>query len=201
MPPRTNPAAGKQPANGQWKSYTRNGKKVRGHTRSVNARRMAATWAGTATSGVVCVGIIAEAGFTAASAIGVTLIALFTWGAVVAGGYAEKNKAKMAAQKKRGQATKRKPTARRTTTRRTPPGTRRLCEPNRTRPDATGRRRLVLVNTVEPRTLRRAAALLESKGSLVLLTWAPKAAGLADLAGTHGNAPPSDEGGAFALFR
>jgi hypothetical protein len=116
MPPvKPNPSAGKQPANARWKSYTRNGKRVRGHTRSVNSRRMAATWAGTATSGVVCVGILAEAGFTVASSIGVVLIASFTWLAVVAGGWAEKNRATMNAQAKRRKAGRRKPAARRTT--------------------------------------------------------------------------------------
>lgn len=121
MPPqKPNPAAGKKPANASVSGHTRaDGTKVRAHTRSVNKARIVGTWAGTATSGVVCVGIIAEAGFTVASSIGVVLIASFTWLAVVAGNYAEKNKKTMAGQKKRRQATRRKPAARRTSTRRT----------------------------------------------------------------------------------
>jgi len=115
---RPNPAAGKRAAN--VGSHTRkDGTKVRAHTRSVKVSRMAATWAGTATSGVVCVGILVEAGFTIASTTGVVLIASFTWLAVIAGGWAEKNRATMNAQTKRRQAGRRKPGARRTTTRRT----------------------------------------------------------------------------------
>lgn len=126
MPPaKPNPAAGKQPANARWKSYTRNGKKVRGHTRSVNATRIKATWVGTATSGAVCVGILLEAGFTIASSLGVVLIASFTWLAVIAGGWAEKNRATMNAQTKKRRAGRRKPTARRTTRSRTTNNTRR----------------------------------------------------------------------------
>lgn len=120
MPPKYNPAAGKQPANARWKSYTRkDGTKVRAHTRSVNKTRITRTWVGTATSGVVCAGILLEAGFTIAMSIGVVLIASFTWLAVIAGSWAEKNRATMNAQTKRRRAGRRKPTARRTTRSRT----------------------------------------------------------------------------------
>lgn len=119
MPPaKPNPAAGKRPANASVSGHTRkDGTKVRAHSRSVNKTRIKATWAGTATSGVVCAGILVEAGFTAASSIGVVLIAAFTWLAVVAGGWAEKNRATMNAQTKKRRAAR--PRARRTTTRRT----------------------------------------------------------------------------------
>lgn len=123
MPPaKHNPAAGKRPAN--VSGYTKDdGTKVRGHTRSVKIARIKATWIGAGASGVVCVGILVEAGFTIASTTGVVLIAAFTWLAVIAGGWAEKNRTTMNAQTKRRRAAK--PQARRTTTRRTTQSRRR----------------------------------------------------------------------------
>jgi hypothetical protein len=116
----TNPSAGKRPANASVSGHTRkDGTKVRAHSRSVNASRIKATWIGTATSGAVCAGILLEAGFTVASSLGVVLIASFTWLAVIAGGWAEKNRATMNAQTKRRRAAKRKPTQRRRTSSRT----------------------------------------------------------------------------------
>src|SRR4051812_49770035 len=132
MPPqRPNPAAGKRPAN-RVRAHDRrvNGKTVHvsAHSRtaqvgewarnawtSVNATRIRRTAAGTATAGVVCALIVAEAGITFVSTVSMVLIATLTGIAVLAGNIAEKNRATMNAQtKKRRAATAR----RRTTTRR-----------------------------------------------------------------------------------
>lgn len=135
MPPtKRNPAAGKRPANGQTTSHTRahtrnlNGKtvNVRASTRTI---RGAAQWAketwtsatctrirrtatGTAAAGVMCSLIIAEAGFTLVSTLGMALIALLTTLAVYAGNIAEQNKTTLGAQRKR---TRTRRTARRAT--------------------------------------------------------------------------------------
>lgn len=120
MPP--NPAAGKRPANARVGGYTRSdGTKVRSHTRAAQIARSKAAWVGLGFSSLSAAAIILEAGVTAASTVAIILIALLTGVAVLAGGYAERNKKKMNAQSRRRATTRTRGstrTARRTTSRR-----------------------------------------------------------------------------------
>lgn len=116
------------------KGYVRSdGTRVRAHTRSNSAREWAAnawrsatatrirrTATGTAASGTVCALIIAEAGFTLLSTLGMLLIAGGTTVMVWAGNIAEQNRKGLDGQRtrKRNAARKRR-TAQRTGTRKT----------------------------------------------------------------------------------
>lgn len=118
MPP-SNRAAGKQPANARVGAYTRNdGTKVRSHTREVHWARSKSAWIGLGFSSLSAAAIILEAGVTLMSTIAILVIAGATTVAVIAGAYAEANKKKMGAQRKRRATSRARPGTRKTTRRR-----------------------------------------------------------------------------------
>jgi len=93
MPVNPNPAAGKRPANARVGSYTRtDGTRVRTHTRSVGWTRSRRAWAGLGFGTLTSVAIVLEAGVTIVSTLAIILTAVLTAVAVIAAGYAEKNK-------------------------------------------------------------------------------------------------------------
>jgi len=111
MPPRNpNPSPGKRPANARVGSYTRSdGTKVRSHTRTANLARSKAAWAGLGFSTLTATAIVLEAGVTLVSTLAVTLIAVLTTVAVLAGGYAERNKKTLNGRKSARRTTRTRP--------------------------------------------------------------------------------------------
>lgn len=124
MPPR-NPASGKQSAEARYSGYTRNGKRVRGHTRSLTRQaqitRSKEVWIGLGFSTLSGIAIVLEAGVTLVSTVAWLAIALLTAGALVAKAVADSNKKKVGSSRttrKRRTGTARTRTTRKRGTRR-----------------------------------------------------------------------------------
>lgn len=88
-----NPAAGKRPANARVGSYTRkDGTRVRSHSRQAGWARSKQAWAGLGFSTLTSTAIVLEAGVTLVSTLAIVAVALLTTAAVLAQGYADRNR-------------------------------------------------------------------------------------------------------------